>query len=42
MRSIDIHAHISPEGYIRAVEAGEEWYGFSRLRRRFSPGGYTA
>ena len=27
MRSIDIHAHISPEGYLRAVEKGEDWYG---------------
>ena len=29
MRSIDIHAHISPEAYIRAVEAGENWYGIA-------------
>ena len=27
MRSIDIHAHISPEGFIRAAEKGEDWYG---------------
>jgi aminocarboxymuconate-semialdehyde decarboxylase len=27
MRSIDIHAHITPEGYIRAAEKGEDWYG---------------
>ena len=27
MRTIDIHAHISPEGYLRAVEKGEDWYG---------------
>ena len=29
MRSIDIHAHISPEGYIRALEKGEDWYGIT-------------
>lgn len=27
MRSIDIHAHISPEGYIRAAEKGQDWHG---------------
>ena len=31
MRSIDIHAHISPEGYIRALERGEDWYGVNGL-----------
>ena len=35
MRSIDIHAHISPEAYIRAVEAGQEWYGISGLSHEF-------
>lgn len=35
MRSIDIHAHISPEGYIRAVEQGEEWYGISGMSHQF-------
>ena len=35
MRSIDMHAHISPEGYIRAVEAGEEWYGISGMSHEF-------
>ena len=35
MRSIDIHAHISPEGYIRAVEKDEEWYGISGLSHQF-------
>ena len=29
MRSIDIHAHISPEGYIRALEQDEDWYGIT-------------
>ena len=27
MRTIDIHAHITPEGFLRAVEKGEDWYG---------------
>ena len=27
VRSIDIHAHISPEGFIRAAKRGEDWYG---------------
>ena len=27
MRSIDIHAHITPEGFLRAAEKGEDWYG---------------
>ena len=35
MRSIDIHAHISPEAYIRAVEAGEDWYGISGMSHQF-------
>lgn len=35
MRSIDMHAHISPESYIRAVEAGDDWYGISGLSHQF-------
>ena len=35
MRSIDIHAHISPEGYIRAVEKGEDWYGIGGFFHQF-------
>jgi aminocarboxymuconate-semialdehyde decarboxylase len=27
MRVIDIHAHITPEGFLRAMESGEDWYG---------------
>ena len=27
MRTIDIHAHITPEGFIRAAEKGQDWYG---------------
>ena len=33
MRSIDIHAHISPAGYLRALEAGEDWYGIAAERK---------
>ena len=29
MRAIDIHAHITPEGYVRATELGESWYGMT-------------
>ena len=35
MKSIDIHAHISPEGYIRALEAGEDWYGITAFANDF-------
>ncbi len=29
MRTIDIHAHISPQAFIEAMEAGEDWHGIS-------------
>ena len=29
MRSIDIHAHISPAAFISAMEDGEDWYGIT-------------
>ncbi len=29
MRSIDIHAHISPQPFIDAMEAGENWHGIT-------------
>lgn len=29
MRTIDIHAHISPEPFLRAMEAGEDWHGIT-------------
>ena len=29
MRAIDIHAHITPEGFVRATEMGETWHGMS-------------
>ena len=35
MKSIDIHAHISPGGYIRALEAGEDWYGITAFANDF-------
>ena len=29
MRTIDIHAHISPEGMVKAMAEGRDWYGIS-------------
>ncbi len=29
MRTIDIHAHISPEAFVVAMEAGEDWHGIT-------------
>lgn len=29
MRTIDIHAHISPEGYVNATAKGESWHGMT-------------
>jgi len=29
MRTIDIHAHIFPEGYIDAIAQGESWHGMT-------------
>ncbi len=29
MRTIDIHAHISPEGYVRAFQEGGSWHGMT-------------
>ncbi len=29
MRTIDIHAHISPEAFVRAMDAGEDWHGIT-------------
>ena len=30
MRAIDIHAHLTPQCFQRAVLAGKEWYGMTR------------
>ena len=40
MRTIDIHAHISPEAFVTAMEAGEDWHGITNeavLRHRHNP-----
>lgn len=29
MRTIDIHAHITPEGYVKATAKGESWHGMT-------------
>jgi aminocarboxymuconate-semialdehyde decarboxylase len=30
MRAIDIHAHLTPQCFQRAVLAGQEWHGMTR------------
>ena len=40
MRTIDIHAHISPKSFLNAVEAGEDWHGVTSGARgihRYNP-----
>ena len=32
MRSIDIHAHMTPQCFIRALDAGKEWHGIEPAR----------
>ncbi len=32
MRSIDIHAHMTPQCFIRALDAGQEWHGIDTAR----------
>ena len=29
MRTVDIHAHISPEGMVKAMAEGKDWHGIS-------------
>jgi aminocarboxymuconate-semialdehyde decarboxylase len=37
MRSIDIHAHLTPQCFIRAVEAGQTWHGIQPGSVRIAP-----
>ena len=40
MRSIDIHAHITPAAFVAAFENGEEWYGIApaeAANQRYNP-----
>ena len=37
MRSIDIHAHISPEAYNQAAARGEDWYGIKPDAGSYNP-----
>lgn len=37
MRSIDIHAHLTPQCFIRAMEAGREWHGIQPGTMRIAP-----
>ena len=37
MRSIDIHAHLTPQCLIRATQAGQEWHGIRPGSVRIAP-----
>jgi aminocarboxymuconate-semialdehyde decarboxylase len=37
MRSIDIHAHLTPQCFIRAMQAGKEWHGIRPGEERIGP-----
>jgi hypothetical protein len=37
MRSIDIHAHLMPQCFIRATPAGQEWHGIRPGSVRIAP-----
>ena len=37
MRSIDIHAHLTPQCFIRATQAGQEWHGIRPGSVRIAP-----
>src|ERR687895_2691388 len=39
MRSIDIHAHLTPQCFIQAMEAGREWHGIKPGTVRVNPRG---
>ena len=39
MRSIDIHAHLTPQCFIHAVDAGNDWHGLKPGQMRISPKG---
>jgi len=37
MRSIDIHAHLTPQCFIHAVQAGKAWHGIQPGTMRIAP-----
>jgi aminocarboxymuconate-semialdehyde decarboxylase len=37
MRSIDIHAHLTPQCFIRAMQAGKEWHGVKPGEEQIGP-----
>ncbi|HZA23022.1 MAG TPA: hypothetical protein VFA32_10540 [Dehalococcoidia bacterium] len=37
MRSIDMHAHLTPQCFIRAMQAGKEWHGVKPGEQRIGP-----
>ena len=39
MRSIDIHAHLTPQCFLRAMDAGREWHGIQPGSQTVSPRG---
>ena len=39
VKSIDIHAHLTPQCFIRAMNAGEVWHGVNPGDMRVSPRG---
>ena len=39
MRSIDIHAHLTPQCCLRAMDAGKEWHGIKPGSQRITPRG---
>ena len=39
MRSIDIHTHLTPQCFLRAMDAGREWHGIQPGTQRVNPRG---
>ena len=37
MRSIDIHAHLTPQCFIQATQAGQDWHGIQPGSVRIAP-----
>jgi hypothetical protein len=37
MRSIDLHAHLTPQRFIHAMQAGKEWHGITPGSVRIAP-----
>ena len=37
MQSVDTHAHLTPQSFIRATQAGQTWHGLRHGEHWFSP-----